>query len=180
MTPSIDFEDVFKFKRIQVSEVISLLSDLYIKKSTGSDGISALFLQQVAEEVATPLTFLYNKSLESGLVPMAWKKSNVTPVHKGGKTDDPGNYRPVSVVPIVAKVFEKMIASQLNIFLEHHHLLHTLQGAYRHGRSADQILMYAVDTIVQAVDSGDCVCAASFDLRKAFDSLDHCILLGRL
>ena len=180
VTPSIDVEDVFKFKRIQVSEVISLLSNLDIKKSTGPDGISALFLQQVAEEVATPLTFLYNKSLESGLVPMAWKKSNVTPVHKGGKTDDPGNYRPISVVPIVAKVFEKMIASQLNIFLEHHHLLHTLQGAYRHGRSADQILMYAVDTIVQAVDAGDCVCAAFLDLRKEFDSLDHCILLGRL
>ena len=47
---------------------------------------------------------------------MAWKKSNVTPVHKGGNTDDPGNYRPISVVPIVAKVFEKMIASQLNMF----------------------------------------------------------------
>ena len=75
-------------------------------------------------------------------------------------------------MPIVAKVFEKMIASQLNIFLEHHHLLHTHQGAYRHGRSADQILMYAVDTIVQAVDAGDCVCAAFLDLRKAFDSLD--------
>ena len=180
VTPSIDVEDVFKFKRIQVSEVISLLSNLDIKKSTGPDGISALFLQQVAEEVVTPLTFLYNKSLESGPVPMAWKKSNVTPVHKGGKSDDPGNYRPVSVMPIVAKVFEKMIASQLNIFLEHHHLLHNLQGAYRHGRSADQILMYAVDTIVQAVDAGDCVCAAFLDLRKAFDSLGHCILLGHL
>ena len=59
-------------------------------------------------------------------------------------------------------------------------MLHTLQGAYRHGRSADQILMYAVDTIVQAVDAGDCVCAAFLNLRKAFDSLDHCILLGRL
>ena len=180
VTPSIDVKDVFQFKCIQVSEVILLLSNLDIKKSTGPDGISALFLQQVAEEVATPPTFLYNKSLESGLVPMAWKKSNVTPVYKGGKTDDPGNYRPISVVPIVAKVFEKMVASQLNTFLEHHHLLYNLQGAYRHGRLADQILMYAVDTIVWAVDAGDCVCAAFLDLRKAFDSLDHCILLRRL
>ena len=57
---------------------------------------------------------------------------------------------------------------------------YNLQGAYRHGRSADQILMYAVDTIVQAVKAGDCVCAAFLDLRKAFDSLDHCILLGHL
>ena len=73
-----------------------------------------------------------------------------------------------------------MIATQLNAFLEHHDLLHNLQGAYRHGRSADQILMYAVNTIVRSVDGGNCVCAAFLDLRKAFDSLDHSILLQRL
>ena len=104
--------------------------------------------------------------MDVGLVPMAWKKLNVTPIHKGGLTDDPGNYRPISVVLVVAKVFEKMIATQLNAFLEHHDLLHDLQGAYRHGRSADQILMYAVDTIVQSVDGGNCICAAFLDLRK--------------
>ena len=58
-----------------------------------------------------PLSFLYNKSLDVGLVPIAWKRSNVTPIHKGGLTDDPGNYSPISVVPVVAKVFEKMFAS---------------------------------------------------------------------
>ena len=97
-------------------------------------------------------------------------------MHKGGLTDDPGNYRPISVVPVVAKVFEKMIA---NAFLDYHGLLHDLQGAYRHGRSADQILMYAVNTIVhvQEIDGGNCVCVAFLDLRKAFNSLDHSILL---
>ena len=172
--------NIFKFRRIEVSEVVSLLRNLNVKKSTRPDGISTLFLQKVPEEVAIPLSFLYNKSLHVGLVPTAWKKSNVTPIHKGGQTDDPGNYRPISVVPVVAKVFEKMVATQLNAFLKHHNLLHDLQGAYRHGRSADQILMYAVDTIVQTVDGGNCVCATFLDLRKAFDSLDHCILLQRL
>ena len=84
-------------KHIQLSEVVLSLRALDIKKSTSSDGISALFLQQVAEEVAMPLTFPYNTSLELGVVPMAWKKSNVTPVHKGGKTDDPGNYHPTGL-----------------------------------------------------------------------------------
>ena len=110
----------------------------------------------------------------------AWKQSNVTPVHKGGDADDPGNYRPISVVPIVARVLEKIIASQLSLYLESHHLLNDLQGAYRHGRSADQILLYAVDKTVQAVDGGNFVCAAFLDLRKAFDSLDHHLLLDRL
>ena len=103
-----------------------------------------------------------------------------TYTYKSGLTDDPGNYCPILVVPVVAKVFEKMIATQLNAFLEHHGLLHDMQGAYKHERSADQILMYAIDTIVQAVDGGNCVCAAFLDLRKAFDSLDHSILLQRL
>ena len=78
--------------------------------------VLSIILQKVAEEVAIPLTFLYNQSLESGLVPMAWKRSNITPVHNAGKTNDPGNYRPISVVLIVAKIFEKMVASQLLIF----------------------------------------------------------------
>ena len=59
-------------------------------------------------------------------------------------------------------------------------LLNNLQGAYRHGKSFDQILSYAVDTIVQAVDHGKHVCAAFLDLRKAFDFLDHYLLLDRL
>ena len=128
--------------------VISLLKKLDVKKSTGPDGLSASFLKQVAEEIAVPLTYLYNKSLSTGSFPEGWKKSNVTPVHKGGSTDDPGNYRPISVVPIVAKILEKIIALQLSLYLESHQLLNGLQGAYRHGRSADQILLYAVDTII--------------------------------
>jgi len=96
------------------------------------------------------------------------------------ETHDPGDYRPISVAPIVAKVLEKVTAFQLNLFLENCKLLHNLWGAYRHGRSADQILLYAVDTILQVVDHGDYICAAFLDLRKAFDSLDHHLLSEHL
>ena len=157
-----------------------MLTKLDVKKSTGPDDLSTLFLQRVAECIAGPLMQIFNKSLKTGTVPSSWKRSNVTPVHKGGDTDDPGNYRPISVVPIVAKVLEKIIATQLSSYMEDHHLLHDLQGAYRHGRSADQILLYATDTIVQAIDAGKHVCAAFLDLRKAYDSLDHHLLLKRL
>ena len=78
------------------------------------------------------------------------------------------------------KVLEKVVADQLGLFLESDHLLNDLRGAYCHSRSAEHIVLYAVDTITQALDNGDSVCVAFLDLRKAFDSLDHCLLLQRL
>ena len=70
-----------------------------------------------------------------------------------------------------------MVADQLGLFLESYHLLNDLQGVYFHGRSTEHILLYAVDTITQALDNGDSVCAAFLDLRNAFNLLDHCLLL---
>ena len=135
------------------------------------------FLQQTTEIISEPLTLIYNHSLNAGTVPLAWKRSNVTTVHKGGDARDPSNFCPISVVPVVAKVLEKVVVDQLGLFLESCHLLNDLQGAYHHGRSSEHILLYAVDTITQALDERDSVCAAFLDLRKAFDSLDHCLLL---
>ena len=178
--PSSFDKKLFQFEPVNSSVVFSLLSKLNARKSAGPDNFSALFLQRVSECISVPLTNIYNYSLKTGTVPSAWKRSNVTPVHKGGDTDDPGNYRPISVVPIVAKILEKIVATQLSSFMEEHHLLHDLQGAYRQGRSADQILVYATDIIVQAMDAGKSVCAIFLDLRKAFDSLDHHLLLNRL
>ena len=104
----------------------------------------------------------------------------MTAVYKQGPCDDPSNYRPISVVPIIAKVLEKLVASQLNSYCEENQLLSPYQGAYRCGRSTEQILLFVVDTIVNALDSRKVVCAAFLDLRKAFDSLDHVVLLEHL
>ena len=90
----------------------------------------------VASEVADPLTFIFNQSLQTGIVPSAWKYSNVTPVHKGGDKSNPSNFCPISVVPVAAKVLERLIADQLHLYLESRHLLHDHQGAYRCGRSS--------------------------------------------
>ena len=100
----------------------------------------------------------------------------MTAVYKHGPREDPSNYRPISVVPIIAKLLERLVASQLN---SDNQLLSPYQGAYRCGRSTEQILLFAVDTIANALDRRQTVCAAFLDLRKAFDSLDHVMLLER-
>ena len=111
------------------------------------------------------------------MVPQSWKCSNVTPVHKGGPCNDQGNFRPISVVSIAAKILEKVVSNQLHYFLEGDELLSPYQGAYHRGKSTKQLLLVASDTIAQALDSGKSSCFAFLDLRKAFDSLDHILLL---
>jgi len=72
------------------------------------------FLKAVASEIAEPSTVLFNQSLATGSAPSAWKFSNVSPVHKGGVRDDMGNFHPISIVSIIAKVFKKLIVNQLS------------------------------------------------------------------
>ena len=170
----------FHFTSIHSNTVLRMLQHLDTQKSAGPDGISAGFLKKVATEIAEPLTCLYNFSLQSGSIPRDWKQSNVTAVYKHGPCEDPSNYRPISVVPVVAKVLERLVASQLNGYCEDNQLLSPYQGAYHSGRSTEQILLFAVNTIVNALDHRWVVCAAFLDLRKAFDSLDHVMLLERV
>ena len=103
----------------------------------------------------------------------------MTAVYKHGPREDPSNYRPISMVPVIAKVLERLVASQLSGYCEDNQLLSPYQGAYCSGRSTEQILLFAVDTIVNALDHRRVVCAAFLDLRKAFDSLklDHVTFL---
>ena len=176
--------DPFVFTEIPVSVVLSHLQSLNPRKSTGHDGLSARFLKEVSAEIAPALTDLFNISLSSGVFPSEWKRSHmyITPIHKGGPSDDPSNFRPICVVPVLAKILEKTVSEsiQLSSYLEQRSLLHPHQGAYRCGRSTEDILLAAVDCIVQSLDAGHPVCAAFLDFCKAFDSLDHVILLTKL
>jgi len=83
-------------------------------------------------KAGTALTSLFNYSLQEKVVPSTWKRSHITPKYKGGASDDPSNYRPIAVVPVVAKVLEKIVSTQLSMYLEKNNLLYC---AYRSGKS---------------------------------------------
>ena len=156
----------YMFQYLTLSEVLSQLLTLDIRKSVGPDGISARLMKEVAAEIASLLVYIFNKSLQDGCVPRMWKCSSVTPVHKGGSVVDPSNNRPISVISVAAKVFEKLTATQLQTYLEEQKLLHPHQGAYRHGWSSDDILLHAVDSIIQELDKKHIVYCAFLDLVK--------------
>ena len=160
----IDKCNPFTFSTISVSLVKSRLTSLDITKSSGPDNLSAKFLRTAADQIAVPLTDLFNSSLQNGGVPSEWKHSHITPVHKGGTPVDPGNFRPISVAPILAKVFEKIVSYQLSLYSEDNHLLHPHQGTYRSGKSTQDILLVAVDRVVHLLDKGEAACAAFLDL----------------
>jgi len=98
--------DRFVFPEVSVSTVLSHLSSLDATKATGPDGLSARFLKEISDEIAEPLSASYNESLQTGVIPLEWKKSHITPVHKGGSIDDTTNCRPISIVSVVVKIVE--------------------------------------------------------------------------
>ena len=99
----------FQFSTSSEEDVLHILSHLNTSKSTGPDGISAGLLKLTAPSVTASLTVLFNYSLATGSVPGEWKTANITPVPKGGDKQQANNYRPISVLPIISKVFEKLV-----------------------------------------------------------------------
>jgi len=103
----------YSFNTVSVSLVRSHLLSLDITKSTGPDNLSARFLWAIADQIVTPLTDMFNCSLRSGQVPSEWKCSHIIPIYKRGSPDDPSNFQPISVAPIIAKILEKIVSDQL-------------------------------------------------------------------
>ena len=114
----ISTDSTFSFKSCSSNEVRKLLEKLETKKSTGLDNLPSKMLKIAAGVVAPSLTFLFNQLISSGIVPAEWKLARVTrPIFKKGKRQDVNNYRPISIIPAVAKVFERIIYNQFFKYL---------------------------------------------------------------
>ncbi len=130
--------------------------------------------------IAGSLTQLFNYSLRTGEIPSEWKMANVTPVLKKGSRVDINNYRPMSVLPTVAKVFERIVHRQLYSYLEENQLLHQEQSGFRPHHSTMDALLKVTDNFRKALDANELLGAVFIDLSKAFDSIDHELLLQKL
>ena len=173
-------ESIFKFARIEEEDVLKCLKSLDPNKAVGTDGISAKILRTVAAGISESLTSLFNASLRSGEMPSKWKSTHVTPVHKGGDVESAENYRPVSVLPVVVKVFEKLVHHQVYSYLQENNILHPMQFGFRPGHTTQDVLVSMVDEWRKALDEDKLVGSIMLDLSKAFDSVDHMILLRKL
>ena len=142
--------------------------------------IPVILIKRSAYIISSVLTKLYNKNIESGIFPENFKIGKVTPVYKKDNPELLENYRPVSTLPIFGKIFEKIIYSRLYSFLTAKGILNTNQFGFRKGRSTILALHSSVNIVQNALKDGKHVLGIFIDLSKAFDTLDHKILLDKL
>ena len=167
------------FKLSQVSEtfVAKELQKLKSNKSTGLHNIPPRLLKDGADALAMPLAILMNRSINEGSIPASWKHAIVTPVHKSGSKSDTSNYRPISVLPVFAKIQEKAVHEMVYSFLLKHKLLSSYQSGFRPLHSTTTSLIDITNTALHNIDKGKFTGLAFSDLSKAFDTLDHELLL---
>ena len=122
-------------------KVKSEISRIKTSKATGHDRIPPKLLKDSVEVVAESLTNIFNKSIEKGVFPDGLKTTYISPIHKGDNKLDCCNYRPISIISVVAKVFEKRISRQLNGYLESNHLLSDSQAGFRKKSSTTTSLL---------------------------------------
>ena len=164
----------FMFEKTTSTHVFSLLSKLCRSKATGLDNISAKLLRECPDLLAESLTVIFNHSLITGIFPNEWKSARVTPLYKNsGKRTEPTNYRPISVIPVVAKVFERIIYDQIYKYLTRNSLLTRHQSGFRSLHSTVTALLEATDSWALNIDRAFVNAVVFLDLKKAFDTVDH-------
>ena len=170
----------FELKSTNPSKVFSLLSKLCKSKATGLDMIFARLLRECADLIADPMCSIFNQSIRSGIFPQEWKCAKVIPLFKEGNHSDLNNYRPISIVPIVAKVFERIIYDQVYGYLTENNLISSQQSGFRSLHSTVTALLEATNNWAFNIDKGSVNAVVFLDLKKAFDTVDHTILLSKL
>ncbi|MEE4247207.1 MAG: reverse transcriptase family protein [Kangiellaceae bacterium] len=148
--------------------------------SPGWDGISMKVFKRCLPAVMDPMLFVINLSLQQGVFPTELKLAKVIPVFKKGQEILICNYRPISVLPAISKILEKLMYSRLMSFIKRSNLLYSYQFGFRKNHGANMALITTVDRILQAHERGEIVIGLFLDFQKAFDTVDHEILLNKL
>ena len=155
------------------------LSKLDPRKSPGPDGIHPAILRGLAPLIAAPLASLFSRTLEEG-VPADWRTAVVTPIHKKGRRDVPDNYRPISLTSVVCKVQEFFLREAITGHVTRLSLINPAQHGFVAGRSTLTSLLTVVDQITRWREEGLGVDACFLDFAKAFDTVNHRLLLVKL
>ena len=134
--------------------------------------VSARLLRECFDLISDSLALIFNRSIETSIFPDEWKSARITPLYKKcGTRSDPSNYRPISIIPVVAKVFERIVYDQVYRYLTENKLLCCYQSGFRTLHSTVTALIEATDSWSLNVDRGFVNAVVFLDLKKAFDTV---------
>jgi hypothetical protein len=173
-------QEKFHFKEETEETIIKLIDRIRIDVAVGCDDINARLLKDSKYIIAKTLTRLVNISFRKSIFPTCMKKAIVKAIHKKENTEDPSNYRPLSILSTVSKVFERSATDQIVPYLTKNDLLNETQHAYLKGHSTQTCLSEIVNYTHRENDKGNLVGIASLDLSKAFDSISHSHMIQKL
>ena len=165
---------------VSCQEVFNLIQKIPSSKASGLDNISARLLKEASPIVTRSLTFIINQSITTGIFPNAWKRARVSPIFKEDLRTDPNNYRPISVLPVVSKLIERVVFNQLYEYLNNNNLLTESQSGFRPMFSTETALLEATNEWLWNIVNNLLNGVMFLDLKKAFDTMDHANLLGKL
>lgn len=173
-------KEEFTFKATNKREITKVISDLNNKKTSGYDLISNYILKSCCSTIVPYITKLFNQCFTKNIFPSPYKIALVVPIFKGGNKGDVSCYRPISLLPVLGKLLEKIAYKQTLNHLIDNNLLTEKQFGFRKGLSTEYAIVDIYEKLLNNLDKGLNSCAIFLDLKKAFDSVDHEILLGKL
>ena len=170
----------FYISPVSTFEIEEEITRLHCNKSSGPFSTSISILKKLKFVISKPLEILFNFSFNSGIVPENFKLARVVPVFKSGTQSNMGNYRPISLLSVFSKLLEKLMYNRLIDFIRKKSILYPKQFGFREQHSTDHALLSIVDKIQNSIDNREYSCGIFLDFSKAFDTVNHKILIQKL
>ena len=170
----------FFLEPTSATEITTIIFKMNDKKAAAIDKLSVKVLKSIARFIAEPLTYIINKSIETSIFPDHFKKAEVIPIYKAGDKTLPTNYRPISLISNLAKIYEKIIKVRLDSYIRTFKILNPMQYGFQANKKTSNALLFVCDQICDAIDNNILCIAIFLDLAKAFDTVNHVLLLEKL
>ena len=173
-------ESRLNFTTVNENVVAKIIESLKTKSSCGDDGLSTKLLKEIKNEICSSITLIVNQMITTGIFPDSLKIAKIIPIFKKGDIEIIENYRPISILPAISKIFEKILSLQIHEYFQSKHLYYEHQYGFIKNRSTEHAALELIDRVITEIDKGEIPFNIYIDLSKAFDTLDHAILMDKL